>query len=257
MWCCVWRNKCGWFWVCVSVLCVRHPLPAGKGTAGCTACGRCHEAGRWAGSGACGGSGASQAHGTLLLPACEGWGCPPGPTPPSPWAHWKPLPQSKWCCWRKATEPAEKHTRKFKVSTISFKKMFWAFLNSFLPEFRSQKSQLWAPWSGCSGGKRAETHTVLQRGRRWSSAPGSSQSWASGSTRSGVDTPMPDLACRGPARPPARGRDRLEKGGDEGRRWENCPWCWMRPAIYPLILHWLSPHYAQWISDKHAFQLQR
>lgn len=90
--------------LCVSLA----PLPASRGTAGCTACGRCHGAGQWAGSGACGGSGASLGRGRLPPPACGGYGCPPGPTPPNPSAHWRLLPQSTWCCWRKATEPDTK-----------------------------------------------------------------------------------------------------------------------------------------------------
>lgn len=103
---------CGWFRVCMCptvcqssecVLCFH--LPANKGIAGCKACGRCHGAEQRAGSGACGGSGASLGRGTLPPPVCGGWGCPPGPTPPNPSAHWKPLPQSTWCCWRTATEP--------------------------------------------------------------------------------------------------------------------------------------------------------
>lgn len=82
-------------------------LPAGRGTAGYTACGRGHGGELPACSDACASSAAFPNPWRLHLPADEG-GYHPDRAPPVPSGYWKLRPRSMWCCFRIAKAPAQK-----------------------------------------------------------------------------------------------------------------------------------------------------
>lgn len=166
--------------LCFRCVCMLD-LPAGRGTAGCTACGRGHGGEQPACSDACAGSAASPSPWRLHLPGAA-VGYRPDRAPPAPSGYWRLRPRSMWCCCRIAKAPAQNEE---KITGLGRRSKILLESSTdgkdrlpFSPVSRSQRSLSEALWCGCSAETHVVSHMAHQSALWWGSGTGSWPSWA-------------------------------------------------------------------------------